>query len=388
MRTISGRLTHVVAAFLAVTLIGPGALRSTAHAATLATRPIAVARKYTPPATESHVRPPSAALVSSGPLLYSGGPVQTAPVVYVVYWGWTSDPYGVQAYLNDFLSTVGGTTWLSTVTQYSGAGNPAGLYAGSWSDPSSVPATPVADSAIQSEALAAIQHFGLGTSVNIQIVVALPTGHDPTNFAAQGGDECAYHGAVAAYPNVTYTALPYMPDAGGSCGANLVDGPLDGVSILAGHELAESITDPLLNAWFDSSGYQNGEIADKCAWVGLQNLTTSGGTFAVQPLWSNALNGCVSALPAPIPFSDDNQHVACPVDTLTWPSVSGASGYQVWVKQSNAPSYSLAWTGSATHLNITLARGQSATYAGRACSSDNTCSALSNGDRIQGGTCE
>ena len=34
------------------------------------------------------------------------------------------------------------------------------------------------------------------------------------------------------------------------------------ISVIA-HELAEAATDPLLNAWFDSAGYEN---ADKCAW--------------------------------------------------------------------------------------------------------------------------
>lgn len=388
MQTISGRLTHLVAGFLALTLVGQAAMHSTSRAATAATPQPTTSRTSGLALTvKGHTRlaPAGQNSIITGPVQYSGGPVQTAPLVYVVYWGWTSDPYGVQAYLNDFLSTVGGTPWLSTVTQYSGAGNPTGLYAGSWSDPSAAPAAPVADSAIQSEALAAVQHFGLGTSVNIEVIVALPTGHDPANFPTQGGNVCAYHGPLAAYPNVTYTALPYMPDAGGSCGANVLDGPLDGVSILEGHELAESITDPLLNAWFDSAG---NEIADKCEWVGLANLTTSAGTFAVQPLWSNASNGCVSVLAAPNPLTDDNDHVACPSDMLIWPSVPGASSYEVWVRQSGAPSFGLGWTGTATHLTISLARGQSATYEARACSADNFCGQFSNQDRIQGGTCE
>ncbi len=83
-----------------------------------------------------------------------------------------------------------------------------------------------------------------------------------------------------------------MTDAGGSCGEDSVNGPapLDGVSIVEGHELAEAITDPLLNAWYDSSG---NEIGDKCAWQGLATISTTTGTFAVQPLWSNAAGGCV-----------------------------------------------------------------------------------------------
>ena len=34
-------------------------------------------------------------------------------------------------------------------------------------------------------------------------------------------------------------------------------------SIIA-HELEEAVTDPDLNAWYDTRGYEN---ADKCAWT-------------------------------------------------------------------------------------------------------------------------
>src|SRR6185437_3973330 len=59
---------------------------------------------------------------AAGNLINHGGPVQTAPAVWVVYWGWTSDPNGEQARVNSFLSDVGGSSWLSTVHQYSSAG--------------------------------------------------------------------------------------------------------------------------------------------------------------------------------------------------------------------------------------------------------------------------
>ncbi|MEY9858886.1 hypothetical protein ABH935_004509 [Catenulispora sp. GAS73] len=226
---------------------------------------------------------PAPAAVSN--LINHGGPVENAPKVYVVYWGWQSDPSGEQAYLNNFLSSVGGTQWLSTVNQY-GGGSQSGLLAGTWSDSASVPSHP-SDSAVQSEAAKAAGHFGAGTSSNVEIVVATPTGHSTRGFGTQW---CAYHGAVSSDRNVTYTDLPYMTDAGSSCGANSVRSPLDGVSIVEGHEMAETITDPLLNAWYDSSG---SEIGDKCAWQNLSTITTSKGTFAVQPLWSNAAGGCV-----------------------------------------------------------------------------------------------
>jgi hypothetical protein len=236
--------------------------------------------------------PGAAASIIPGPLINHGGPVQTAPQVFVVFWGWTSDPSGEQIYLADFLTSIGRTTWLQTVTQYSGAGNPSNLLAGTWSDPSAVPTQPT-DAQVQAEAVSAVGHFGIGTSVNVQVIVATPTGHSESGF---GTVFCAYHGPIAARPNVTYTYLPYMTDVGASCGANSVGHPLDGVSIVEGHELAETITDPLINAWRDASG---NEIGDKCAWTNLANITTSNGTYAVQPLWSNQANGCVLSTASP-----------------------------------------------------------------------------------------
>src|SRR5260370_1284309 len=75
--------------------------------------------------------------LGSGNLINHGGPVQNAPKVYVVFWHWTSDPSGEQPYLSRFLSSIGGTTWLSTVNQY-GGGSTGNLLAGTWSDSASI----------------------------------------------------------------------------------------------------------------------------------------------------------------------------------------------------------------------------------------------------------
>jgi hypothetical protein len=88
--------------------------------------------------------------------------VQTAPRVYLDFWGWNNDPYGEAAYLQDFLTKVSGTPWLDTVNQYSGAGAVA-LLAGDWSHAAIVPQVPT-DAQIQAEASAAVAHFGLSTS--------------------------------------------------------------------------------------------------------------------------------------------------------------------------------------------------------------------------------
>src|SRR5258708_23977095 len=65
--------------------------------------------------TPVHV-PGAQPAVITGPLINNGGPVQTSPVIYVVYLGWTPPPPGEQNYFNNFLSTPGRTAWLYTHT--------------------------------------------------------------------------------------------------------------------------------------------------------------------------------------------------------------------------------------------------------------------------------
>jgi hypothetical protein len=234
-------------------------------------------------------------------LIYGSGPVQTAPKLYVVYWGsaWNSssgDPDGMKSYLNSFLSKVGGTSWNATVTQYyqtnpsAYAGNPSGNFVGSYVDTSSSPAKRPTQSSMAAEAARAEAHFG-DYSANAQYVVAMPHGIAPSGFKTQ---YCAYHSTTSAGGGtISWTNLPYLPDAAGSCGAGSVTGSnLDGVSIVEGHEMAESETDPYLGAWLDSSG---AEIGDKCAWVDLQDTNLNGTSFPTQPLWSNASSSCVQS---------------------------------------------------------------------------------------------
>ncbi len=237
-------------------------------------------------------------------MTYHGGAVQTAPKIYVVFWGseWngSGDPDGVMNYYTQFISGVGGSSWMNTVAQYTQSngqhvGNASGSYAGSWvdtTDPRPNLNTSSYQTAFATEAAHAAAHFGNGTA-SADYVIAIPHGVPVYQFAGNYGGSngyCAWHSDTSA--SIAYTNLPYIPDAGYSCGVGSVNNPgiNDGVSIVGGHEQAEAETDPELNAWYDSSG---AEIGDKCAWTGLANESFSTGTFPTQPLWSNAVSGCV-----------------------------------------------------------------------------------------------
>src|SRR5690242_6984575 len=120
------------AASLLLAATGMAALSQSANAAPSHPQP-----HFTVGVRPSHAAP----MASGGPMYSHGGPVQTGPRVYLLFWGWTSDPYGEQGYLMNFLSKVGCTSWLKTVNQYSGAGY-CSSYQGAWSDSSAIPTTP------------------------------------------------------------------------------------------------------------------------------------------------------------------------------------------------------------------------------------------------------
>jgi serine protease len=240
---------------------------------------------------------------STSNLTYHGGPVQTNPKMYVVFWGsaWNTsggDPDGVAAYLKGFLGIIGGSKWLNTVTQYTDGngnhvGNQPGSLAGTYVDTTSSPPLHPTQAQLAAEAAKAAAKYG-NVTVNADYIVALPHGITPSGFGSQ---YCAYHATTtAAGHTIAWTNDPYFPDVGAACGAGAVNTPgtLDGVSIVGGHEQAEVETDPFNNTgWLDSGG---AEISDKCAWTGLENNPDAGG-YPTQPLWSNATMTCVQKYP-------------------------------------------------------------------------------------------
>lgn len=259
-------------------------------------------------------------------LNYHGGTggigVETAPKIYLVFWGsqWNNnDPSGEAGILESFVGSMGGSSWFNSVTQYcqgvasgtvycNGAGTPAGnqanIYAGVWYDNASAAPSRPSQSNLAAEAVRAAQHFGNTTAASnasVNYIVATATGNSSSGFKTQ---YCAYHSSTSSSSvggNVAYTNLPYITDAGSSCGANFNGlGPNAGITIVSGHEMAEAATDQFPSTgWLDGSGAENG---DKCAWISSgqgasANVTMNGNTFPVQSLWSNAFNsgagGCV-----------------------------------------------------------------------------------------------
>ena len=344
---------------------------------------------------------------STGPLTYGGGNggvgVTTgAEHVYVVLWGsqWGSESTNGQGYqtfsgdpqriapdLQAFFTGLGtgAETWSSVMTQYC-QGVPAGAQscpsnvahvayptggalAGVWEDSGSAAPTQATANQIAAEAVAAAEHFGNTTAAanrNVQYFIVSPTGADPNRWMESSF--CAWHSSTIGLDStpwgspIAFTNMPYVLDKGGSCGENAVNlgtaGVDDGVTIVGGHEYAETITDQFpLGGWVDSGGGENG---DKCAWItygqgALQNLSLTTGLFAVQSTWANDFaggGGCEIS---------QTTHLA-----ITTAPGSASTGGPVTVGVSVEDSNSnvvTSGTGSADSLSLSVASGPANSFS-------------------------
>jgi serine protease len=288
----------------------------------------------------------SAAAGSASNVRYGGGThnigVTTGDEkVYLVFYGsqwgtmstngkgddtFSHDSAGEAPYVQELFKGLGtgGELWSGVMTQYcqgvsAGAQTcpprarhvaypHGGALADVWYDNSSASPAQASGNQLAQEAASAAVHFGNTTAAlnrDAQYVILSPPGSDPDQYKESGF--CAWHdytgdsaldGGGAVSPGyIAFTNMPYLPDVGVTCGANFIDpGPslkLQGVSIVGGHEYAETITDQdPAGGWVDRNG---NEVADKCAWkqagtgkVGLLSLPT--GKFAMQGTWANSAN--------------------------------------------------------------------------------------------------
>jgi serine protease len=268
------------------------------------------------------------------------------PRVYLVFWGsqwgthgtktvgtniydtYSGDPKGMAPDLEAFFSGLGtnSETWSGVATQYcqgvavgtvscpnnvAHVGYPTGgAFAGAWEDASAAAPHVASPAQLATEAENAATYFrntSQGSNANDEYFIVSPTGTEPNGFNTPSGQFCAWHdytgdtslGSVSQ-PNgmLAFTNMPYVTDAGASCGANFVNagtaGTLDGVTIVGGHEYTETITDQFpAGGWTDSGG---SEIGDKCAWISsgqgaAQNIALATGSFAIQSMWANDFNG-------------------------------------------------------------------------------------------------
>ena len=110
---------------------------------------------------------------------------------------------------------------------------------------------------------------------------------------------CAYHSYYSmASDNIIYANQPWTdPDCAPASNQKPNASSADPTINVVSHEHNEAITDPLLNAWYDNLGYENG---DKCAWIftgaqgtspGQYTNTINGANYYLQLEWDNGSAG-------------------------------------------------------------------------------------------------
>ena len=205
---------------------------------------------------------------------YHGGPVMAGnPVnVYFIWYGnWNSTGSNTpttQAAIQTYMSNLSNTPAFNVNTTYGDAtGNVSGLlnFGGSTTVTSS---TNLSDSGVLTQVSNAITSGRLPKDANgVYFVLSSSNIRETSGFCTRycgwhthgtvGGTDIKYSfvGNVDRCPS----GCEIQPTGPNSPAAN--QGAIDGMANVMFHELSEAVSDPDLNAWFDSSGQENG---DKC----------------------------------------------------------------------------------------------------------------------------
>ncbi|HEY8076807.1 MAG TPA: hypothetical protein VIF62_21925 [Labilithrix sp.] len=241
-------------------------------------------------------------------LVDHGGRVAATIHFYLLFWGTGFEPTTPSLYAT-FLGGLGASAWWTIDSQYlRGAANHAS-FVKSYTDAHTAPSSTVSDAALRAELARVIAAGSLPYDANGVYYVVTPKNVKVcSNGACSCENFCGYHSAFASTAGVVlYAAIPSAAACPSSCGVFASDATSpnrnveadEGVSIMA-HEGAEAQSDAYGDAWFDGSGWENG---DKCAYTygtttraangAAMNAAWGGKSWLVQMNWSNRVWACV-----------------------------------------------------------------------------------------------
>lgn len=225
-------------------------------------------------------------------LLFNGGPLIEEVNIVSVYWGaqWNNDPNlrGYKIGMDQFFDYIVTSPLIDQLKEYDAGGYVIdhGQHSQSIVIDSSVPGASVTDTAIQQMLQSWIQSGELPPfDANTLYIFFTP----PDTIVHMGGGAsclsfCGYHDAIQG--EIFYAVLPW-PGCNG-CGSLGGDGDaFKALTVVASHEIAEAITDPIPGqGWYDSI---HGEIGDICE---AQGQIKQLGQYTIQLLWSNGKDAC------------------------------------------------------------------------------------------------
>lgn len=253
-------------------------------------------------------------------LVYYGGSITGDAIVRIIYWGswWLRNGKSAKSEIKRLYSGLGSSEWAKTLAQYCEPGSPpfwpANLVkdGGVFFDKANPPKRPT-DAEIGHEAAKYTSTVLLGIPVLPIEVIATPPGSIPVFDSKH--HYCSHHSwssfTKKSQPyNQPWIDIPYGLISRDGCGWKLKQGAAGALSVVAGHEWAEVVTDPFVNgtdvangiatAWA-TSGHVKIEVGDICESSMLLHfihkntfiMKLKTGAFVMQKLWSNAAGRCV-----------------------------------------------------------------------------------------------
>ena len=205
-------------------------------------------------------------------IVYHGGQVVDHPIVvyYLWYGNWTAGSEATSL-VEEFTHYLGASPWYRINARYVDARGAApstdvsfgGSAYDAYSQGASVSDDQIAAAVVRAIARGALPDDPRGVYLVLGSADVDATSGFCTNY-------CGFH-KVATLPNGAHRYYGYVGDTrrcGLGCAMQHVgpngDSPADGMISIIAHEIAEVVTDPYADAWYDVSGLEN---ADKCIWV-------------------------------------------------------------------------------------------------------------------------
>ncbi|CAF3944088.1 unnamed protein product [Rotaria sp. Silwood2] len=232
----------------------------------------------------------------SSPITYHGGPVMTNSVIYVIWYGnWTAN--NGTTIIQNFLQGLGSTAWWNITRRYN---NTSPITFGRSTTDSYSQGKILNESLIFAIVQRAINSGALPNDTNGVYFVLTSADCTESYFCRLA---CGWH-TVNVRSNLKYSWVGnpeqlcpsdcsyQLVSPNGNAGADAM------VSVIA-HEAAETVSDPYLNAWYDSACDEN---ADKCAWTfgstslasngAAYNMVVNGLKYLVQQNWRLTTQDC------------------------------------------------------------------------------------------------
>jgi hypothetical protein len=220
------------------------------------------------------------------PMVNHGGPVINTPTIYIIWYGnWNqtngTDTGAGQQIIRDWAANIGNSAHFNLNSSYPPTNSISGqvIFGGEYTNTGTK--TRLRDSDILS-----IVNGSIGTGKlpynagGIYFVVTTSNISETSGFCTQ---YCGWHTAGnGTAGHLRYSFVGNAARCLSGCAAQTTspngNPGIDGSISVMTHELEEATSDPDLNAWYDSTGAENG---DKCAWTfGHFQYITSNGSFA------------------------------------------------------------------------------------------------------------